>query len=48
MVTSGGGERVSIGVGEWELQTTEYKIGSGLLYNTRKYSQYLVITVNGK
>ena len=40
--------RGNIRVGEWEIQTTGYKIGSKMYCTTWEYGQYFVITVNGK
>ena len=34
--------------GELEAQTAGYKIGSRMYHTNREYSQYFVITVNGK
>ena len=47
MVTSGRGTG-DLGMGVWEVQTTEYKTGSKLYCTTWGESQHFVITVSGK
>ena len=54
MVTSGeregGGVRLGkIGVGDWEIQITMYKINKIQIYviQHREYSQHSIITING-
>ena len=43
------GRMGKIGIGDWEIQTTIYKINKLQEYivEHREYSQYLIITLNG-
>ena len=41
-------ERDDTGVGDWEPQTTGCDLAQGDIIQHRHYSQYFVITVNGK
>ena len=44
---SGGSGTSNIGVGEWEVQIIECKVGSRMYYITWGYGQDFIITVNG-
>ena len=50
MVTKGEGRRDKLGVWDYDVHTTIYKIDNQqvLTYGTGNYIQYLVITDNGK
>ena len=43
------GGRDKIGVGDYEVQTTMYKVSKlqGYIAQHREYSQYFIITING-